>query len=629
MRTPALHASLALALLAPLALLGCKEPPGPPTPPRRDAGPPVECRGVTPGQLACEGAQSIVCDEAGQLTSRVDCARDGETCVAGFGCVLCVPGSIRCDGEQVVLCNADGTAETAGEVCDAANGLRCSAGGCQPLCELAEAERSYLGCEYLAVPSANSELDSAFEFAIVVANPQLVPAIVTVTRGAAFAATRIIAPGELEVIPLPWVQPLVRPFEDRTGDRYYFSMRVEDGGYRVASDVPVTVHQFNPLSFEAPTECRDLPDSDPSDHRCYSYTNDASLLLPIAALTGSYLVMSRPTHYLVRDGGYGAASGFVSIANPGSEAADVTVRTRSHVIGSSDGSIPELAPGDEVTLRLAPGEVVQLLSGIPERCPAPLEDERAVRGMSYCPMPADYDLTGTEIVSAHRLVVSSGHDCTFVPFNRWACDHLEEQLFPTEALDRSVVAPIGYQHRGEPNLVRVVSAEDANTITFSPAPREGAASVTIDRGELVEVTIDRPTRVTGTGAILAARFFVGQDYSGFGTSGRLAPGDPAMGLLVPDAQWRNRYSFLAPDTYSALYVDVIAPVGARVELDGQVIALRDASETGSATATISITAGVHRLSSSLPIGAHVYGFGRYTSYLAPAGLDLREIGDPL
>ncbi len=620
---------LASSLGLAVALLGCRDPAPPPTMSRRDAGPPLECRGVTAGQTVCEGSSAIVCDESGQVLSRTDCEPLGDVCVPGFGCVLCAPGSVRCDGETVLACDADGRSETREETCDVERGFRCSTAGCRRLCDDAEAERSYLGCEYVAVPTSNAELDSVFDFAIVIANPQLVPASVSITRGEAFTRTVVVAPGALELVRLPWVRELVRPYELVGAARVYHSVEVEDGAYRVRSDVPVTVHQFNPLDFEAMTECADASDSDPTDHRCYSYTNDASLLLPVAALTGSYLVMSRPTHFLVRDGRHSDNAGFVAIVNVERTAAEVTIRARAHVRPSSDGALPALAPGEEATITLAPGAVVQLLSDAPADCPGPIEEEPRLSGVGYCPVGPDYDLTGTEIVSSQRLAVLSGHDCTFVPFDRWACDHLEEQLFPTEALDRSVVAPVGYQQRGEPNLVRVVSAEDDNVVTFTPTPREGAASVTLQRGESAEVTITRATRVTGTGPILAARFFVGQDYAGVGTSGRGAPGDPAMGLLVPDAQWRNRYSFLAPDTYSALYVDVIAPSSARVELDGQVILLRDAPETGVSTATLAIRPGVHRLSSSLPVGAHVYGFARYTSYLAPAGLDLREIGEPL
>lgn len=625
--------SLAIVMGVGLAagwLSACGDAPPPPTSVRRDAGPPAECRGVVAGQTVCEGTSAITCDEGGQIASRVECADSGQLCVAGVGCVVCAPGTIRCDGETVLRCTADGTAETRGETCDAAAGMRCSPGGCAALCTQAETERSYLGCEYLAVPTSNSELDGIFTFAIAVANPQLVPAVVTIGRGEAFSRTVIVAPGALEIITLPWVEALRRPAAVVPEGFVYASARVADGSYRIRSDVPITVHQFNPLSYLALDDCADGFDPAPSDGQCNSYTNDASLLLPVHALTGSYLVMSRATHYLVTPTGTGGSPGFVAIANTEDTPATVTVRTRAHVLASGDGTIEAHAPGDDFELTIAPGEVVELLTAIPASCPSTLEPDPATSEVLYCDTGTDYDLTGSEIVSSHRLAVFGGHNCAFVPYDKWACDHLEEQLFPAEVLGTSVVSPLGYQQRGEPNLLRVVSASDGNVITFSPAPEDGLETITLGRGEHVEVTTSRPTRVTGTGPILAARFFVGQDYNGLGTSSSGAPGDPSMGLLVPDVQWRNQYVFLAPDTYSAAYLDVIAAVGARVELDGQVIGtLREASGTSVTTATISIRPGVHRLTSSLPVGAHVYGYGSYTSYLAPGGLDLREIADPL
>ena len=598
---------------------------------RRDAGPPPECRGVLPEQTVCEGTTAITCDEGGQISSRVECADSGQLCVPGRGCVVCSPGTIACDGETVLRCNADGTAQTRGETCDAAAGNRCSGGGCARLCEQAESERSYLGCDYVAVPTANSELDAIFEFAVVIANPQLVPAVVTISRGEAFSRTVIVPPSALEVVTLPWVEALRRPILSSAEGDSYFSARAADGSYRIRTDVPVTVHQFNPLNYLALRDCESGFDPAVGDDQCNSYTNDASLLLPVHALTGSYLVMSRATHYLSTSRGTGGSPGFVAIANTDEVPAIVTVRTRAHVIESVDGSITAHAPGDAFELTIAPGEVVELLSGMPtDGCPVALEPDPASGDILYCNVGADYDLTGTEIVSAQHLAVFSGHNCAFVPYDRWACDHLEEQLFPTEVLGTSAVSPLAYQQRGEPNLVRVVSPSDDNTITFTPTPMEGPETIVLDRGDSVEVAVSRATRVTGTAPILAARFFVGQDYNGLGTSSSGAPGDPSMGLLVPDAQWRNQYVFLAPDTYSDAYIDVIAAVGARVELDGQIIGtLRDATGTGVTTATLAIRPGVHRITASIPVGVHVYGFGSYTSYLAPAGLDLREIADPL
>ncbi|GAB4199970.1 MAG: hypothetical protein OHK0013_10560 [Sandaracinaceae bacterium] len=618
-------ARAALVALA-LTIVGCPEGPSDlPPMPRRDAGPPAECVGVEPDRPACEGTSAIRCSAAGQIVERVECADRGEICVSGLGCRVCAPGTIACDGETVLRCNADGTVAMRGETCDSASGERCSPGGCARLCEQAEAERSYLGCAYVAVPTANTELDPAFDFAVAIANPQLVPAEVVIERGSVFSTSVTVAPGALEIVTLPWIDALRVPASTTS----YVSVVQPDGGYRLRSDVPVTVHQFNPLTFVEPTDCSDAFDPRPGDGRCNSYTNDASLLLPLHALTGSYLVMSRPTH-LVDDGGrVGGSPGFVAIVGVEEGPVEVTLRTRAHTLASADGLIAAHAPGDVFSLTVRPGEVVQLLSAVPSSCPTPVPERDPRVDVDYCDLGPDYDLTGTEISASGRVAVFSGHNCTFVPFDRWACDHLEEQLFPAEAFGTSAVAPLALQQRSEPSLVRIVSAADGNEVTFSPANDSGIDTITLDRGEHVEVTIRRATRITGTLPFLGARFLVGQDYQGIGTAGSDAPGDPSMGLLVPDQQWRNQYVFLTPDTYSASYLDVIAAAGQRVELDGQVLAMREAVGTGVSVATINLRPGVHRLRGALPVGAHVYGYASYTSYLAPAGLDLREIADPL
>ena len=41
------------------------------------------------------------------------------------------------------------------------------------------------------------------------------------------------------------------------------------------------------------------------------------------------------------------------------------------------------------------------------------------------------DLTRTKIVADKPLSVISGHECAFVPYLTWACDHLVEQVLPT------------------------------------------------------------------------------------------------------------------------------------------------------------------------------------------------------
>jgi hypothetical protein len=42
-----------------------------------------------------------------------------------------------------------------------------------------------------------------------------------------------------------------------------------------------------------------------------------------------------------------------------------------------------------------------------------------------------------------------------------------------------------------------------------------------------------------------------------------------------------------------------------------------------------IGGGAHRIEGTAPFGILVYGFGSYTSYMYPGGLDLREIAPPI
>jgi len=590
-----------------------------------DAGPPPDpCAALSVDTgVECEGDTAHRC-EGGATVETEDCAATGRSCFTGRGCALCLPGTLTCDGETLLSCDADGEGRSARETCDASAGLRCSAAGCVDLCAEAEASRAYIGCEYWPTPALNSQVPSEFDFAIVVANPQLVPARITVERAGVEQASTTVAPGALETIRLPWVTDLKGTFgQERSGV-------VAGGAYRVRSDVPVSVYQFNPLDYRIDEDCEGETGSSASDGRCYSFSNDASLLLPTHALTGSYLAQARPSMLLIVPAETGAerltSPGYVAITAV-EDGTEVEVLSRANLLGSADGLIPNLSPGETTRVTLNQGDVLQLLSGAPADCPGAWEDEPNATGIRYCELGSEWDLTGSEIRASAPVAVVGGHNCSFVPFNRWACDHLEEALFPVESWGRELLLGSTHPLRSEPNLIRVVSAADGNVVSFDPPLHE---ELTLDRGQSYEMQLSGEVRVRGSQPLSIAQFLVGQDFAGLGSSGSFGSGDPSMSLAIPTEQFRMDYTLLAPETYDESWVNVTAPLAARVTIDGRTITnFTPIGTTGAGVARVPASAGVHRLEGTAPFGVVVYGFGRYTSYMYPGGLDLREIAPPI
>jgi hypothetical protein len=108
-------------------------------------------------------------------------------------------------------------------------------------------------------------------------------------------------------------------------------------------------------------------------------------------------------------------------------------------------------------------------------------------------------------------------------------------------------------------------------------------------------------------------------------------GDPAMTLAVPVEQFRTQYLFHAPTNYESNYVDVTAPVGATVMLDGAPLTFTPIGTTGYALSRVyPLNAGPnndgnHSIQGNMSFGITVYGYGQYTSYWYPGGLDLNTI----
>jgi hypothetical protein len=99
-----------------------------------------------------------------------------------------------------------------------------------------------------------------------------------------------------------------------------------------------------------------------------------------------------------------------------------------------------------------------------------------------------------------------------------------------------------------------------------------------------------------------------------------------MSLAVPLEQYRESYTFLAPDTYVYNYMTVIHEQGDFPLLDGVPVSGGTANFAGTFSRTnIVIDAGIHSITSGTPFSIIVYGVGSYTSYMYPGGLDLKPV----
>src|SRR5262249_23583804 len=86
------------------------------------------------------------------------------------------------------------------------------------------------------------------------------------------------------------------------------------------------------------------------------------------------------------------------------------------------------------------------------------------------------DLAGTLIHSSAPVQVVSGMPCVNVPASQYACDHIEESVFPAETLGQHyfVVPPTGPFGSAVGHVVRLIGNVDGTTLTYPVGAPSGA-----------------------------------------------------------------------------------------------------------------------------------------------------------
>jgi hypothetical protein len=628
----------------------------------KGAEPPPGC---VLGSARCAGTQVQRCvDALGGAVYQLadDCGQRGQVCNPdGFVCTPCLPDAGSCDGLDAYKCDAAGQKPVFQQTCDPDELEGCRQGKCVNLCADARRNRSNVGCEYWPVDLDNARIDdtlnaAAQQFAVVISNPD--PDVTTQViidqddsepggePRLAEVARANIPPFSLRVFKLGPREVDGSP--DGTFDTGTHTALTRHA-YRVRSNFPVVAYQFNPLE------------------NVNVFSNDASLLKPVEALDpGSnaeglmYAVLGWPQTLAVSDDPDTNFSSddptnlraFLTLVGT-RQNTHVTVKTTTRILGG--GSIEPTEAGGELKLTLNPFDVANLETD----------------GFNA-------DFTGS-IVSADAPVVAfSGSEASDAPYfsalrDRQCCaDHLEEQLDHVRTAGRHFVATvspnraqaieaagaeIGVQAQAE--YFRVIATSDRPTQVTTSLDGAQHQIALQGLGDFVDLSSTHHFLIDSDGPVAVSSVSPSQEDANIPNA--LPGGDPSLIIVPPIEQFRNNYVFLTPDKYGFDFVRIIAPLGAEVALDGQLVSKLGTCEAapadgltddqrGGAPAALTVYTcqlsfpkidmtkprpdnlslglqndGVHRILANVPVGVLVDGFDYFVSYGYAAGTELSFI----
>lgn len=566
-----------------------------------------ECSGATPdcmmGVCSCKPdceEEEKVCGSDGCGGSCGDC-KVGEMCSYGTCAPVCPVGGKRCKGLTAVEeCRQAEDGSLSWVLAETCVGGFCKENVCVGACELNVKDYSYLGCDYWAVDLDNYEKGETLPVGLVVSAPPdgqdatvrvtdmlLVPPM-DLPPAALKVDDMLVKAGQLKVFLLP-------------GDHNVTGSNISRKTFRVRTDTPVTVHQFNPLHSEV-------------EGGDGVFTNDASLLLPARTGGREYIVLSWPRDYFAN------TAGFATVV--ATQEGTTRVEIRPSCKTTSGANVAAMAPREEpYVFELEYGQVLNF------------ETDESSGGVFQ-------DLSGTLITSDKEISVFGGHECAYVPLNPsfCCCDHLEQQLLPLHAWGRNYVAD-AFSPRNEAakDTWRIVAGADGVNVTLIPAAAtllgdssKGKALEdklnNMSKGKVVEFEAKLSFTVSADGPVLVGHYMQGSHYPGYNPLFDL--GDPAFTLAPPVEQYLDSYVFLIPPDYNFDYVNIVRKAGAALLLDGSPLeqpftAVGEGSDWE--LAQVSIADGVHVLASEAAFGITVYGIDDDVSYAYPGGMRVKAL----
>jgi IgGFc binding protein len=540
-------------------------------------------------------------------------ASDGAAATGGTGNIdldAATQTCPRCSDDLHSIIDCQGNVK---QTCLADNGCDIQTVTCINACAAAEGAKRSIGCEYYAVFMDQLNPDSCF--AVFVANTWDTSAHLTVerdgvdmpvenftylTQGQGPALTYValgangLSPGKVAIMFL--AGPDGTPAQDNPvcpkpsavpNGAMLFNKSGIGKAFKITSDVPVVAYQINPYGGG------------------YAAVTGSSLLLPASAWDTNYVAFHA----------YNAGPQATSMNIVAREKTNVTMVPTAQLVGGQ--GLPPGSPGGTYEFSLDAGQYAQFTQ----------LDE----------------LTGSVIQSDKPVGFFAGGRCSQIPYNVYACDHVEQQLPPVQALGDKYVG-VSYSPRsGEPALWRVMGVVDGTELTWSS---DIGGPATVDRGQVIEFSTYFPFQVRSQDS--DHPYLLMALMSGGDTNNMNGIGDAETVLSVPPAQYLSSYLFFTDPTYPVTNLVVVrAPdkgTFSDVELDcagvltgwkgvGDYEYTRLNLTQGDFENVGKCSTGPHTIKSDGKFGLWIWGWGgpytslftSYVSYGYPGGMNLQHI----
>ncbi len=511
--------------------------------------------------------------------------------------------------------------------CDSSSGSRCLSGKCISLCDIAESEKSYEGCDYFTAKLHNFIDNPSFGIAVTNSNITYTAKVSIyvfengvqkeINYGSGLLSKNFkvcrqsgsfpyygsmkcsAVDSSLNIDVAPGEAIVLKPHEN--DDRMIDSTGISWNSYRITSTIPVSAYQFNPL--------------DNSDSES---TNDASLLIPPSRLSTEYVV-----------GGYMDFAGeeksraYITIIGTDDEGTDLIINSPVADISGGNG-IPATSRGNDFEISLKKGEVANIETS-----------------KKYAEFSGTKIKCKDESAKCHPYVVFSGTVASNIPANINYADHLEHQMIPTDLWGTEFLVVKSKQRGNESDYIRVI-AKETETVVNIPGTD---ISFTIPEGvpysfylgsklpssDTFNIKSDA-IRITANKPVMVLQFLEGSvsaDSScASDTSSPTCYGDPSMTIIPPIEQYRDNYVFVTPGSYSKNFALITGKADDTIKInDTDIILNKYFSASDSSGYTIydlGQSFQQHKVTCN-SCGIIIYGWDKDVSYMYPGGMNTKKL----